>query len=369
MTFNLRLLKPVLLFLCLALLSACAGTEHRVDYEVDAANARVWPAPPETPRYRYVGELTGEQNIKEIEESKSIGTKIADFFKMLVGLKGPNPKPVVLQRPQTGVVDERGIIYISDVSRHSIMVFDLVEGTLDEWQQATPITDFVTPIGIVLGENHSVYVADADLKIVTQLDQNGKSIKTFGDGQLERPTGIARDPLSGNIFVADTYAHNIKVFDDNGKLIDTWGSRGNKPGEFNGPTFLHFANGKLYITDTFNARVQIFTRSGDFEREFGKRGIFLGNFVRPKGITTDSEGNIYVIESFHDHLLIYNSNGEFLLPIGGTGTDVGQFYLPAGVWSDNNDRIYIADMFNGRIVILQYLGGKYAGDKAGQQKN
>jgi hypothetical protein len=58
-----------------------------------------------------------------------------------------------------------------------------------------------------------------------------------------------------------------------------------------------------------------------------------------------------------------------LLPIGGTGTDVGQFYLPAGVWSDNNDRIYIADMFNGRIVILQYLGGKYAGDKAGQQKN
>jgi hypothetical protein len=70
-----------------------------------------------------------------------------------------------------------------------------------------------------------------------------------------------------------------------------------------------------------------------------------------------------VIESFHDHLLVYNANGEFLLPIGGTGNGVGQFYLPAGVWSDNKDRIYIADMFNGRVIILQYLGDKFAGNK------
>jgi hypothetical protein len=282
---------------------------------------------------------------------------------MLVGLQGPNPEPMVLQRPQTGVIDDRGVIYISDVSRHSIMVFDLVAGTLDEWLSATPNTGFITPIGIALGDNGSVYVADADLKYIVHLDKNGKPINTFGEGLFKRPTGLARDPLSGNIFVSDTHDHVIKVFDDVGELIDTFGVRGNEPGQLNGPTYLHFSKGELYVTDTFNARVQVFSRSGDFERQFGKRGIYKGNFVRPKGITTDSEGNVYVIESFHDHLLVYNANGEFLLPIGGTGNGVGQFYLPAGVWSDNKDRIYIADMFNGRVIILQYLGDKFAGNK------
>ena len=364
--FFIASLKYVVLLFFLLLLGACANTEYRVDYEVDPSGAKVWPAPPEIPRFRYVGELTGEQNVKEVEEGKSIGAKIADFFKMLVGLEGQNPEPLVLQRPQTGAVDDRGIIYITDVSRHSVMVFDLVKGSLSEWLQATPNTGFITPIGITQGEKGSIYVVDADLNYVVQLDENGKPLRQFGEGLFKRPTGIARDPLNGKIYVSDTHSHDIKVFDDAGELIDTFGQRGTDPGQFNGPTYLHFANRNLYVTDTFNTRVQIFSDSGDFKREFGKRGLFLGNFVRPKGITTDSEGNIYVIESFHDYLLVYNSNGEFLLPIGGTGTDVGQFYLPAGVWSDNNDRIYIADMFNGRIVILQYLGGKFA-RRAGQK--
>lgn len=355
--------KQVLQFvvpLAVLLLTACASTDYKVDYEVDPADAQVWPAPPEIPRFRYVGEITGEQNIKEIEESKSLGTKIADFFKMLVGLKGQNPVPVVLQRPQSGTIDQQGRLLVTDVSRHGVMVFDMAKGELSEWLQATPNINFATPIGIIPGPDGTYYVSDSDLKMIVQLDEAGKPIRHFGERLLKRPTGLARDPSRGRLYVADTHAHDIKVFDDKGELIDVLGKRGTKIGEFNGPTHLSFGHGNLYVTDTFNTRVQILSDSGDFKRQFGKRGLFLGDLVRPKGITTDSDGNIYVIESFHDHLLVYNSNGEFLLPIGGTGTDVGQFYLPAGVWADNNDRIYIADMFNGRIVILQYLGGNYA---------
>ena len=90
--------------------------------------------------------------------------------------------------------------------------------------------------------------------------------------------------------------------------------------------------------------------------QIGQRGLYVGNLVRPKGVTTDSDGNVYIVESYYDHLLIYNQGGEFLLPIGGTGTDIGSFYLPAGIWSDNRDRIFIADMFNARVVIFRYVG-------------
>ena len=115
------------------------------------------------------------------------------------------------------------------------------------------------------------------------------------------------------------------------------------------------ANGQLYVTATFNARVQVIDLDGKYIRSIGERGLYLGNLVRPKGVTTDSDGNVYIIESFHDYLLIYNADARFLLPIGGTGSEAGQFYLPAGVWSDNHDRIYVADMFNGRVAIFQYL--------------
>jgi DNA-binding beta-propeller fold protein YncE len=116
-------------------------------------------------------------------------------------------------------------------------------------------------------------------------------------------------------------------------------------------------DGKLYVTDTFNARVQVFDSKGQFIRSVGSRGLFMGNLVRPKGVTADSEGNIYIIESFHDYLLVYDQDARFLLPIGGTGDSVGEFYLPAGVWTDNRDRIYVADMYNGRVEIFQYLQG------------
>ena len=350
-------LRAVLISSIAVLFSACASTQYRAEYEVESSQAKIWPAPPEVPRFRYVGQLTGEKDFKEIENSKSFGTRIKDFFRMLVGLGADNPIPLVLQRPQSGMTDPQGRVLVTDVSRHSVVVFDLPKGEIYEWHQATPSIDFDTPIAITLGPQKTYYVTDAQLKVVVQLDENGNPMKLIGEGLLKRPTGLATDPYDHRIFVADTKDHNIKVFNDKGELVDVMGRRGTKPGEFNGPTHLWFARGNLYITDTFNARVQILTEAGDFKREFGKRGTYVGNFVRPKGITTDSDGNIYVIESLNDHLLVYNANGNYLLPIGGTGSGIGEFYLPAGVWSDNKDRIYIADMFNGRIVILQYLGG------------
>jgi DNA-binding beta-propeller fold protein YncE len=245
---------------------------------------------------------------------------------------------------------------VTDVSRQAIFVFDPNNGSLTVWDRAMADLGFKTPVGIALGKDNTILVADADLGRVLQLDDKGNPIRDFGSDILTRPTGLARDPISGHIFVADTKEHDIKIFDDDGELLDIIGKRGVKLGEFNGPTHLSFVKNKLYVTDTLNARVQVLTRSGDFLSEFGRRGIFMGDMVRPKGVAADSDGNIYVIESLNVYLLVYNSEGQFLMPLGGTGSGVGQFYLPSGVWTDSKDHVYIADMFNGRVVILQYLG-------------
>lgn len=317
--------------------------------------AKVWPAAPEKPRYGYVGELTGEDNFHiENLETRSTAMKLFDW---LVGLTGENPKPIVLQRPQSGAVDEQGSVFVTDIGRSAVYAFNKPAGQLEIWDMASKSSRFLAPIGIALGARNEILVADAELHSVFRLDHQGNPVGEFGQDILKRPTGLARDAQRGRIYVADTHAHDIKVFSDDGKLLKVLGQRGDGAGEFNYPTHLAFAKDKLYVTDTMNSRIQIFDAEGKMITKFGQLGLYVGNLVRPKGVAVDNESNIYVIESLYDNLLVFDNQGRTLLALGGTGKETGEFYLPSGVWTDRNDQVYIADMFNGRITVLQFLGG------------
>jgi DNA-binding beta-propeller fold protein YncE len=274
-----------------------------------------------------------------------------------VGLFEGAEEKITLKRPQSGTVDTNGRIYVTDISNHAVFVFDQPAGKLLVWELAQATRRFVTPIGIVIGAGGQVLVADAELGEVFRLDPNGKPLGSFGKGLLTRPTGLARDAKRGRLYVADTHAHDIKVFDDAGQWLETLGNHGESEGELNFPTHLSFEGDKLYVADTMNARIQIFDAQGKLQASVGKRGLYYGDLTRPKGVTADAQGNIYVVESFYDNILIFDAKGNFLMPIGGTGKEVGQFYLPSGLWSDSRGRIYVADMFNGRIVIFEFLGG------------
>ncbi|HEY0825277.1 MAG TPA: 6-bladed beta-propeller, partial [Ramlibacter sp.] len=213
------------------------------------------------------------------------------------------------------------------------------------------------PIGLAAGRDGEVLVTDADLARVFRLAPDGNPLGEFGAGVLQRPTGIVRDAARGRIYVADTHAHDIKVFDDAGQLVATWGVRGEERGELNYPTHLALSEGMLVVSDSMNARVQGFDGAGKPVLNFGKRGLYVGNMVRPKGVAADDEGNLYVVESMHDTLLVYDREGRLLMSLGGTDGDAGRFYLPAGVWIDGRNRVFVADMFNARVAVFQFLGG------------
>lgn len=343
----------------LVLLSGCAELKYtmRLDpAQEQAGTARMWPDGPDKRRFRYAGQLIGEDNfVSDAADARNSGMS---FLHWLVGLVGSGADKVALSRPQSGMADAQGRIYVTDTARHAVFVFDQVAGKLLVWDRALENTDFVTPIGIVQGARGEILVVDADLGGVFRLDRDGHPLGTFGLQVLERPTGIARDAQRGRIYVADTHAHNIKVFNDDGRLVQTIGRRGDGDGEMNFPTHLAFANDKLYVADSMNARVLILDAQGKQLATVGRRGRFVGNLSRPKGVSVDAHGNIYVVESFYDNLLVFNSDGKFLMPIGGTGKEIGQFYLPSGVWSDQQGRVYVADMFNGRVMIFQFLGAE-----------
>ncbi len=306
----------LLLAVAVSVTAGCASVPTVMTYfprGSEQAQDLVWPAPPDTPHYQFAGELAGEQNFSSAEQSgQGSGERV---FRWLVGLgAGSQDAPRELVRPQAGAMDDHGRIYVTDVGRKAVFVFDEPQGKLFIWDQAEEYTSFVSPIGIVVGQDGEILVADSGLRRIVRLDRFGEPRGSFAQGIVGRPTGLARDPQSGRIFVADTAQHNIKVFNDQGKLMQTIGRRGRQLGEFNAPTHLAYRDGYLYVSDTLNARVQVLTAAGEPVNSLGTRGLFVGNLTRPKGIAVDHDRNIYVVEGYYDHL--WNRRGAVFLARG-----------------------------------------------------
>jgi DNA-binding beta-propeller fold protein YncE len=357
-------MRRLIALLWLALiLGGCAGAPDkavfRLGLDASAETKRLmWPPEKagEVPRYFYAGEITGENNfVRPESETGAAKNIVARFFNMVIG----ETPPLLLDRPQSGAVDESGRILVTDMGHGGVFVFDEKAGKLSVWVKAVGAMGFIAPVGIAVGPEGHVFVADPELALIAHLDREGNTMAPIGKGQLQRPTGLAYEPETKRLFVSDTQAHQIKVFDLEGKLLLTLGEHGEGPGQFNYPTYIAVSHEKLYVSDTLNARVQVIsTPTGRYLFTVGNRGLFVGNLVRPKGVAADSEHNIYVIESYFDYMLVYNRRGKFLLPIGGVGDGPGNFHLPAGVWVDARNRVFVADMLNGRIAVFQFLGGE-----------
>ena len=344
-----------------AVLAACASAPPRhLRLDPDPAREmRTWPSAPEVPRYRHEGTLLGEMNYVAPGGPAKPAWRAA--LEWVAGLGEPRDAIDELLRPSGGASEGCGRIVVSDPGRGAVFAF-AAEGGPEVLEFAAGARRFSSPTGIACGPGRSLLVADSALGYVVELDDKGVFRRRIGDGVLERPTGLALDRERGELYVADTASHDVKVFDAQGRLLRRIGRRGEAEGEFNFPTHLWFRAGELYVSDTMNGRVQVFARGAQRPRlVVGARGLFVGQLVRPKGVATDSAGNIYVVESYYDHLLVFDREGRFLLPIGGLGRDAGQFYLPAGLWVDERDRVFVADMFNGRVVVLQFLGGEADG--------
>jgi DNA-binding beta-propeller fold protein YncE len=375
-------LSAIILFVLL--LGGCASTDTirgQLNYDLrpEAARPEVfWPPAPETPRYRYVGELLGEPNFAKSKEKQAA---LTTAFNWLVGLFEGNT-PVLLQRPQHGAVSDSGRIYVVDAGRNAVLAFDPNPPAEDEsenkdghlliWNKATKIARFAAPVAVAIAWNGDILVSDAILGVVVRLNNKGEPIGTLGAGQLKRPTGLAFDQARGLLFVADTVANDIKVFDASGNLVKTFGAPGDGKGELNAPTHLALSEQKLYVSDTLNSRVQVFDAEGRYLREIGARGLYVGNLTRPKGVAIGGAGIVYVVESYYNHLLIYNQQGQLLLGINGSGVKGNNFLLPSGVWTDSQGRVYVADMFNSRIVMFQAMASpatKTLVDDAVKQQN
>src|ERR1051326_7183451 len=75
-----------------------------------------------------------------------------------------------------------------------------------------------------------------------------------GDGQFNDTSGVAIDPKTSNVYVADYNNSRIQKFDSNGTFITKWGSLGTGDGQFNNTLGVAVdpKTGNVYVADYFN---------------------------------------------------------------------------------------------------------------------
>ena len=118
--------------------------------------------------------------------------------------------------------------------------------------------------------------------------------------QFSTPHGITGSK-DGKIYVADRRGNRVQVFDHQGKFL---AEKIIAPATLaSGSAFVPVLSPDpqqqwLYLADGTNHKVWILRRSDlSIVGDFGRGGRFVGQFLRPHGMSVDAQGNLYVGEA------------------------------------------------------------------------
>lgn len=332
------------------LLAGCAATpEPPAPFEPP-----VYPPPPAEPRFIFERTLLYNSDIEELTGTQRFRFLATGEARQVKGMVKP-----------FDIAVHKGKVYVSDSVQRTVLLYDIPGKRFSEIGITKPGA-LSKPLGIDIGPNGHLFVADISALRIMEYDTNGQFVRGMGhQGIFSRPTDVAVSSDGSRLYVVDTGgvesdSHNIVVFDlASGEAVKTIGQRGIKEGEFNLPLQVTTSiNGEWYVVDGGNFRVQGYHNDDSFKFTFGSIGRYPGQFARPKGIATDADGNIYVIDSAFGNVQIFNESGELLLFMGQRGQSgaPGRYMLPSGIDVDEDGRIYIVDQFFRKVDIFRPYG-------------
>jgi len=248
-----------------------------------------------------------------------------------------------MDEPGGVATDTAGNVYVADSANHRIQKFDPSGNFLMAWGR-----------DVELGGPE-----EADVCTVAKSCQEG--LLGGRAGELDYPVGIAVEPSTGNVYVAEARNERIQKFTEDAAFLRAWGMD-------------VVSNGPASVGAEI-CRQDDVCKQGD---PFG--GGRAGEFTNPVDVAIDAAGNIHVVDRLSNRIQKFNTVGDFLLAWGndvvsggGGGFEVctpadtckrgavgelgGEFHTPQGIAADAAGRIYVTEFENHRIQVFDLSGG------------
>ncbi len=183
------------------------------------------------------------------------------------------------------------------------------------------------PVSIAVDHDETVYAAQKTghwSGIVTITNQvEGSGIQIGGEDKkwkdiLKNPASVAI--YGDRLYVADKGLDRIEVFTKTGEFVESYGSGGDDPKEFDDPSCVVVRDGVIYVADTGNDRIQVLGQNGVFLKEIGRFDDVAQRIDDPVFLAIDHEGRIYAV-SDNGKVKVYSPEGTFLnsAPVSNAG--------------------------------------------------
>jgi sugar lactone lactonase YvrE len=245
---------------------------------------------------------------------------------------------------------------------------------------------FNHPEGVSVDGAGNVYVIDTSNQTVRKISPGG-SVSTLagtpgltgqadGLGWAARffyPGGIAVDG-AGNVYVADTGNHSLRVLAPSDAVTTVAGSAGQEGGTDGTGRAALFAYpdgvavdgaGNAYIADTNNNTIRKMTAAGvvtTLAGTAGPPGSADGSgggarFNSPTGVAVDGGGNLYIADAGNSTIRKITAGGAVSTLAGQAGSGgsadgggaAARFNAPEGIAVDGAGNVYVADTNNSTI--------------------
>jgi DNA-binding beta-propeller fold protein YncE len=301
---------------------------------------------------------TGSNAIGTAASTSNDPTALFQLRRVAVG-SGPNP-----------------LIYTADLWGLKILTYKSSDGTIASSQQ--PLLGSGTyPAAGGLNEDHGIaidpstsqiFVANTVNQRIERFDlPGGTSPIDWGTkGVVESSAsfnwaqGVGYDPENGNVWVANTRNNRIDEFSTDGTPITSCPNTSRLTSSFNWPMAVAFdPSGTMYVADTFNNSIEAINPSfctGSTVPviwSVGTRGSGSGQFIKPWDIVYDpTQNRLLVTDTDNSRIVALDpSSGavESLFPTITKGSSPGQVQQPEGVAVDSSGNIWVADTGNNRV--------------------
>ncbi len=283
-----------------------------------------------------------------------------------------------LTRPVGVAVGSNGRVYVADHGAQSIKVYTLAGAFLFEFRNVADgkATHLRSPVHLALDSAGNLWVTDRGLRGVYIFDPDGKFLRKYqpnGDAAFQWTPLALTLGKDGSLFTSDvgeTKEHRIRIFDPSGKELVQFGrtnqvySAKDAPGEF------YFPNGLAVRESSKTAQRELFVADGDNRRiqVFTTDGVFKRLILTegvPRGIYLDSKTPVGLVllsaDAISNQVDIYSLDGKLLGSFGEPGILDGQFRFPNDVGLDGQGRIYVTDRENNRVQVWGWAKGEIPG--------